>query len=600
MKFEKPHSQVVLCMLALCLLGGGIYANSLRAPWYFDDFPWIVENPAIRNLGATLANMSFVSRGVASLTFALNYRFGGLVPEGYHAFNIIIHVISSGVLLLILRRVFRENLLLPFAGALIFLAHPIQTQAVTYVIQRHASLCGLFWLFSLLFFIKARDALSAGNRFVSKRHLAYYLLSLGSAALAIGSKQNAAMIPVTLALFDRYFLSRGTGGWGRLAGYLAPYLVAPVWLATLQVVQPLAAGGDLQEITGLDNPFVPNAKVSSWTYLLTQFEVLWLYLRLLFLPYGQTLDYAYPVAKGFGTLKTISAFSGLVALFVAAYLLRRRARLVSFGILWFFAAIAVEATVIPLDLVFEHRLYVPMIGFVLVVLALLSGVSNRKVQCIALVVMVGVYSGLTVERNALWSDKLAFYEDNLRKAPHNTRVYLELSKLYLERGQSGRAETVLKAGIRELPLYVAFHNNLGSLYEMEGNPELALQYYRRALEIDPAFDKAYTNLGVLHANQGRWAQAVEMYRRSLELKPGNARAHYNLGVALYRLDDRAGALTAFREAVALQPDDADALYNLGFVAAEVGDRQESNGALRALRRIDPVRAEQLREETAAQ
>lgn len=625
--------------LCIILLGAVIYGNTLQVPWYFDDFQNIVRNQLIRDLDEAWRRV-FAPRGLALFSFAINYYLHGLELPGYHIVNILIHLCTTFIVYLILKRVFRNQPIVALLAALIFLAHPLQTQSVTYVVQRMTSLAGLFFFLSLFFYVRARETLLEGSRLGSLQHLLFYLASLVCGAIAVYTKQNTAILPFCLLLFDRFFLPKQKQGGIWLVYYLLPYFVAPLWMALSQFIFPVVDGKGLLVITGTTDPAkgLTVAKNSNSEYLLsylvTEFSVFWLYIRLLFLPYGQVLDYNYPLATSLLTIKNIVAFLGLAGLLTFAWLLRNRLSMVSFGIFWFFIALSVESTIIPLDPVFEHRLYLPIFGFAVLVPQVLDVLRHKQTQIIMLVLTVTVYAVLSWIRNDTWGNENAFYEDQYSKVPHGTRVMVALSKSYLDQGRDREAEILLRKviridpsveeayvnlsnlfvrkqrmdealqllqqGLQTNPYSSKLHNNLGVLYDLRGQADQALQTLFQAIRISPDYAESYTNLGVVYAGLKRWKEAEHYYRVSLNVFYENPKAHYNLGVALYPQGRLSEAAEAFRLALAFAPEDNDALFNLASVSVELGNHQAAMELLPRLRGRDRALADKLEQELAGQ
>jgi tetratricopeptide (TPR) repeat protein len=625
--------------LSIVILGVVIYGNTLHVPWYFDDFGNIVRNPLIRDLSAAWHKIT-AQRGLAMLSFALNYHFHGLELPGYHVVNILIHLLTTFLVYLNLRRVFRCQPVLALLSALLFLCHPLQTQSVTYIVQRMTSLSGLFFFLSLYLYVRARELLVEGKYFVSAGHLLFYLFSLVSGAIAVYTKQNAAVLPLCILLFDRYFLPKQKQSRWWLVLYLLPYFAAPVWMALTQFVFPVINGTGIRVITSTTDPAkglaIAKGSDSEYvlTYLVTEFSVLWLYIRLLFLPYGQVLDYQYPLVTSLITIKNAMAFFGLAGLVTAAAMFRKRLPLVSFGIFWFFIALSVESTIIPLDPAFEHRLYVPMFGFVVLVPQLLDWCCRNRAKIVTLFIMVVIYAVMTWFRNDLWSHEYEFYEDQYAKVPHSTRVMVCLSKSYIDMGRDQDAEALLRKvikadpsvqwayvnlssilmrkqrmdealevmmqGLKTNPFSSELYNKLGAFYDLQGKPELALKTLSKAISISPEYAETYTNLGVVYAGLKRWSEAEKYYRLGISALYENPKAHYNLGVALYSLGRVSEAADAFRLALKFAPEDAEALFNLASVSIELGNRQEAMALLPRLRSRDHVLATRLEKELAKQ
>lgn len=612
------------CALAgILLLGIMTYAHTLHVPWYLDDIRAIVENPAVHSLRGALQEIFEVKRGAANLTFAVNYWIGGTEVVGYHLVNIAIHLATSFLVFLLLKRVFPDRMLLALIGALIFVAHPLQTQAVTYTVQRMTSLAALFFLLALYLYVQFRET-SAGRR---ARRWLFYSSALLCGALAVLVKQNTAVLPVAILLFDRYFLCRVKDPvWRRQIGYAAPFALAPLWLAVEALLVPVFSTGGVSNVGGMPD-LVHLRNLSPINYLVTEFSVIWHYLRLLFIPYGQALDYDVPIVATIWSWKNLFAFAGIAALLAAATCWRKRLPLVSAGIFWFFLCLAVESTFIPLDPVFEHRLYLPMVGFILVVLAGFSRLSRRATVVVG-TFLVGVLAVLTWQRNQLWNDPIAFYQDNLQRAPRSERVHVELANAYRKQGRRAeaiplyqqalainpdyvpihinlskayvaqkdfqQAEAILLEGLRRDPNRFRLYNNLGVLYNVLGRYAEAAGSLEKGTAIEPDSAMLHFNLALAYDRLGRQEDAIGHLRRSISLDDTRPDSHFNLGLALYRQGRPRQALQAFVEAFRLDPGDSRTLYNLVMISLELGDAASARDYLSIVQKIDPTMAQKLR------
>ncbi len=569
----------------LAVLGAALYANTLGVPWYLDDYGAIVDQPAIRDLSRALRRV-LAPRGLGSFTFALNWWAGGVEPAGYHAVNIAVHLLAGIAAYLLLLRVFRGSAPAALAGAAIFVAHPMQTQAVTYVVQRLASLSALLSLLALLAWVKAREARRAGARFLSTRHLAWYAASVLLAAAAIQTKENAVVLPAAMWLFDRAFLDEGRDRRKALAE-LAPFLLLSVTAAVRELALPLLRGATVATLVHPQQPVTP------LDYFATELGVLWVYLRLLLVPVGQALDHDLPVVRSVLSPATAAAALGLVALLIAAWRLRRRNPRLSFGIAWFLLTLSVESSFLPLDPIFEHRLYLPMLGFAVVVVEGLRAIRFRPAAMAAAVAIVAGCGALTLRRNALWKDPIAFLEDNLRRAPRQPRIHLALAIAHMERGRPREALPLLEEALRLDPRSAKPHVNLGKAFEQLGDVRRAEAHYLDAVAIQPEYAPSYGLLGELRASQGNWAAAEAAQRQALALDPSSARAHFGLALSLERQGRRSEARSEIRESLRLNPRDPDAWYHSGLIALDDGDPGAAAAIVPRLHQLDPELARRL-------
>lgn len=577
----------LLVFACLILLGLIIYSNNYQVTWYFDDSHNIIANENIYAFTDPL-KILLLPRGPALLSFALNYWVHGETLFGYHLFNNLIHVTASCVVYLLLKRVSDGSRIFAFVGALIFLSHPIQTQAVTYIVQRMASLAAMFAFFSLYCFVRGREALAEGLLFASPRHICWYLSMSVFCLLAIMTKQNTAFLPVGMYVFGRYFLD-SIQGWSRQRSvtYLSPFVVLPFVIAGPVLIIPMLRGVPLHEITSM------GAGISPVRYFVSEWKVLLVYIRLLFVPFGQTLDYAYPLVSELLSVTTLLCGSILLALLYVAYRMRRSAKYVSFAIVWFFLSLAIESSFIPLDLLFEHRLYVPMFGFAVICTWLIWQIPKENFRMIIVTLLIVVYSLLTFQRNSLWANPIAFNEDNLRKAPHNERIYLNLSRLYMEAKRYQEAEKLLKVGLSINPRDGKLYDNLGTLYDLRGEQERAIGVFKQGITAEPGYEKLYLNLAIVYEFRSEYLQAQGLLQKAVSINPKYSAAFYNLGVVYYKMGNKGRALESFRAALVHAPYDTDAMYNIATTAFETGNLELGRSTLLRLKQMDRIRAAEL-------
>lgn len=375
-------TRIILSLLAIIILGTIIYSNTFDASWHFDDHTAIVENYGIRDLKGIALGIG-ASRWIGFTTFALNYHFGKLDVFGYHLVNIGIHLLSAILVyflaLLTLKTPYlketsisRHAASLALASGLIFVAHPIQTQAVTYIVQRFTSLATLFYLLSLILFIKARLQNLGGKRFYSPSHLGCYLGSLLAAFLSMKTKEITITLPAIILLYEFCFFSPSLRALVRKLPYLTPLLltffIIPFSRSGIGILG--VSGGTFIGIAEIGDVIgsatQETTAISRTDYLLTQFNVIVTYIRLMFFPVNQNLDYDYPISHTLFEFPTFFSFLLLVSIVIFGVWMFKKSRLISFGIFWFFITLSVESSIIPIrDVIFEHRVYLPSVGFVL-------------------------------------------------------------------------------------------------------------------------------------------------------------------------------------------------------------------------------------------
>lgn len=363
---SKRFNLIAFGLIAVMVLIA--YANTFTASFHFDDNPSIIENATIRHItGENILKLLKENRPVVSLSIMLNYALSGLNVVGWHIFNIGTHIVNSiFVYLLILWTLTLPTFGTSFSdkakrmalfGALLFGVHPIQTESVTYIISRSELLATCFYLATFLLFIKGSTTGKFG----------YVVGMLLTSILSMSSKEWAVTLPALLILYDYLFIAEGKFK-AVLSRWYVYMLTALPWGVVLRTLDLTSAGGS----AGVGFNLASATGITPWTYLLTSLNVIWTYIRLLFLPINQNLDYDYPVAKALFELPTILSFVGHLVVVIALFWLYRKKgwRIIPFGMAWFYIGLSPVQSFVPIvDVIFEHRAYMPSVGFFLAFIA---------------------------------------------------------------------------------------------------------------------------------------------------------------------------------------------------------------------------------------
>lgn len=596
----------------LILLAGIIvYANTFQVPFILDDNLLIEKNDVIRNLSNFFTNSSGYASSPARffgvLTFALNYHFSGLEVMSYHVINLLIHLATALLVYALLRLTFRTPYFqdqgegqtiqpatgdacvaptfygavtfIPLFAALLFVVHPVQTQAVTYIVQRLASLATMFYLLSLVLYVQARLIKPE-----IRRSLPIFLLagSVLAAVLAMKSKEIAFTLPLAILLFELLFFK---GAWARRLLYLLPLL------ATLPIVpQSVLTSGDLTDnlLADVGDQLRASTDMSRSDYLFTQFRVIVTYLRLLLLPINQNLDYDYPISTTFFTAPVFLSFLLLVALFALAIYLcgfkfqvfgfkkpasrvtSPESRLIAFGILWFFLALSVESSLIPIvDVIFEHRLYLPNVGaatafatgFFLVSRKIFRARANTLTVLVATIILISLATA-TVQRNLVWGDEVGLWKDVVRKSPQKPRPYNNLGNALNKADKPWEAISYLMEALALVPYYPEANYNLGRSYLLVDQTALAIPFFQKAIRIKPELNGAYSDLAAALNNEGRYQEAATLLEKNLGRISEIPEAHFNLGVAYLYLADEPAVRRVLATLAGLDPKLASRLASL--------------------------------------
>jgi tetratricopeptide (TPR) repeat protein len=583
------------------------YAGSSPHPFVLDDVPAIMDNPTIRQLrsiGTVLSpphadGITVGGRPLLNLSLALNYAAGGTAVRGYHALNLAIHALAGLTLFGVVRRTLRlgsifavspaprsalssvegrtirarfgaSALPLALAVGLLWTIHPLQTESVTYIVQRAESLMGLFYLLTLYCFIRSTD---------SPTPIRWYALAVTACLLGMTTKEVMVSAPVIVMLYDRTFVA-GTfrEAWrqrGKFYAGLACTWVVLGWL----VVGAGTRGGSAGFGSG----------IHWWVYALTQFHAVAHYLQLSLWPHPLVLDYG---AERVSHAAQVVPYALLVAPLLAGTVIGLwRWPAAGFIGAWFFAILAPTSSVVPVaDTMFEHRMYLPLAAVVAVAVLGLYALAGRRGRFLCLGLGAGL-GALTVQRNQDYRSSLALWTDTVAKSPGNPRAHYNLGVALGEAGRTAEAIGHYAVAVQIKPDFAEAHNNLGNALLQLGRLPEAVRHCEEGLRLKPQDPVAHYNLGRVLAQIGRSPEALQHYAMAVQLKPDFADAHNNLGNALAQIGRLPEAIRHYEVAVRLNPDLADAHNNLGNALAQLGRLSEAIRHYEVAVRLNPEFAE---------
>lgn len=600
----------VLSLLLLATAVLAAYASTLHSPFVLDDESNIVNNRALHIKDLSLPSLKNIffsefntmpQRPVANLTFALNYLAGGDDPAGYHLVNLLIHLLTAiGVYRLYvwyLRRTNREGSSYPeglaLLAALVWALNPIQTSAVTYVVQRMTSLCSLFVLASLLLYLRARELSAAQPEGGGRKKALLFAASFALWLLAMLTKEIAAIMPLLLVLHELFFFDRFSVE--KIRGNKYFYL-AILLLAVIALMVILGSGFGQTMFAGYaQRDFTLSERV------LTEFRVVLRYFSLFLLPLpGRlTLFYDdYQVSRSLldpaSTTLSLFAVSAMVA---GACLAARKYPLPAFGILWTLLCLLLESSVLPLELVFEHRFYLPSVGFAL---ALVVGISllgrnllqRRGIFVLFWTVLLAGLVFLTAQRNADWRSRTALYLDGVRKSPRSVRALVGLGVSYAREGQTAQAVEVLERALAVNPDNAQVLATLFVLLsEPPGNQqgETKLRQLKRSIQggfVRCSEANSLSTVAEYLVRQQRYRDAILVLEGLTPCTSVQTSIYFdNLGLCYFQLGEHQKAAEHFQAAHRLNPHDPYILFSLAVASLKAGDPDGASRALIELRKI---------------
>jgi tetratricopeptide (TPR) repeat protein len=529
--FRRIDPDLIL-VLTLLVFGLVAYSNSFTAAFQYDDFLHILRNEALVDL-TDLSRIFHYCKGrfLTYLTLAINYRISKFDPTSYHTFNFFIHYFAAIFLYFLFLEVWKTpamqglelkpaNRAGAFLAAGIFFLHPLQTESVTYVIQRAESMAGMFYLATLLFYVKARRAETRDALF------GHSILAGIAALCAAFSKETAVTLPVMIVVFEIFFFNTSIKDLLRKKLFL--FILAPA-----AIILALQLKNLIQTDFFLD-PGPGGMAFTRKQYLLTQFSVLLTYLRLFFWPAGQNIDWDYPLATNFYAFKTVSSFLFLLVMLVLAFLAYRRVRLISLGIIAFFITLAPTSSIIPLrDVIFEHRMYLAVaflaMGCVHAHSCGLEGI--RKISrrghavgiFVSIILLLPLLSGLTYARNEVWLSELSLWADAVQKSPNKARAHNNYGRgLYaLKNRVNEKAKREFETAIQLSPGWAIPYHNRAVCYFQEGDYDQAIALDLEAIKRKSDYKDALYQLGRSYSKLNQWDKARVYLERLTGMSPGS-------------------------------------------------------------------------------
>lgn len=548
-------------MAGAAYLAFQVYGPALHGPYVFDDLDLPYHLPTV---GSGLRFWISSVRPLLQLSFGMNYQFSK-EPFAFHVTNVVFHLFNSFLVFIVMRRLLdqteprlpgaRTNLLSAL-GAAVFLLHPIQTESVAYIAGRSECLSALFFFAAFALFLYRPQA-EAGWR------TAIGVLALFAAALA--SKEQTLVLPALLLLTD-YYWNPGFS-WSGIRRNWRIYV--PLALAAL------AGLGFVARVLAHSRSAGFSAAGLTWyQYLFTESRAFFVYLRLLAFPAGQNVDWDFPVSRNIWDRGAIFSMAAILLLTGTALYFRRRYPMASYGFLVYLLLLSPTSSIVPIrDPVAERRMYLPMIGMLLVAAAVLRGVrAGRRTLAVAGGAIVAVLSVTAYRRNQLWASDTLLWEDTVQKSPAKARVHSELAFTYYLHGRCHEAVAEYAETARrqktDQPLLVDW----GLAYECAGQPLEALAKLREAAALKPTAH-VYSQIALVYARQSQWPEALAALAQADKLDSAYALTYYYRGGVRAATGDFAAAVVEYRHALSLDPANQLARQALEYAQQQLTPRR---------------------------
>ena len=507
-------------MALIIVLGFIVYGNSLNGKFIWDDEALVENNIYIRNwsniekiftkdIGAGAGEEFGFYRPLQMLTYMVDYSFWNLNVKGYHLTNVLLHILSALAIFWLIN-LFYDDWLCSLLTSLFFVVHPIHTEAVTYISGRADSLAALFILLSFIFYIK----------YLHTKKVFFYILVFLSYTLALLSRENSLILPLVLLLYHYSFKQR----------LRAKQFVPILTLALIYIIVRFTLLSFLS---------------SDITYSTTLFQrlpgffvAITGYLRLMILPFNLHMEYG----KKLFNLTHPQAILGiliLISLFIYIVGQRKTKGLIFFSLSWFLITLLPSSNLYPINAYMaEHWLYLPSIGFFLILAKSLSFLhKNKRFKILGIAITLFLlifYSCLTIKQNDYWQEPITFYKKTLKYAPDSSKTYNNLGVIYDDIGKKKEAIASYKKAIQTNSNYSDAYYNLGNTYSTLNKTEEAIAVYTKAIQLNPDLAEAYNSLAYIYYNNGEKIEAIVLYKKAISIDPDYSQAYDNLAVVYFR------------------------------------------------------------------
>ncbi|HZV81408.1 MAG TPA: tetratricopeptide repeat protein [Geobacteraceae bacterium] len=584
---------IVLAGIVLMVITFAVYWQAGSHDFiHLDDNVYVTQNPQMAK-GLTLSGIVWALTSVdvmywhpvTLLSHLLDVQLYGMNPHGHHLTSVIIHVFSTGLLLLLLFRLTGTVWQSSFVAAL-FALHPLHVESVAWVAERKDVLSAFFWFLTLLLYAA----------YVKKRTTTLYLLTFAAFVLGLMSKPMIVTLPVVLLLLDfwplgRYHLEEQHHGDHQPRGWLSrlsplakekvPFLACSIFSAVVTIYAQIKMGG-MPTVSTLSLGFrLENALVAYLTYIS---KTLW----------PHDLAIMYPLLTAIPLWYAVCALVLLLLVSAATIRLGRHHPYLPVGWFWFLITLlpVIGLTQAGVQSTADRFTYIPHIGLFIMVA---WGVPALLKKTPAKQWILGLLAGGAILASALvtwqqlgyWQDEVSLYQHALRVTSSNYTMHANLGGVFLDRGDLAGAIREYRSALEINPNYADGHYNLGVALATKGDLAAAIKEFQQALTIKPKYADAHNNLGVALAASGDLAAAIREYQAALAIRPAYSDAHNNLGIALAARGDLEGAIREYRTVLAINPDYAAAHNNLGEALAKKGELEAAIEAYQKALALNP-------------
>lgn len=549
-------------------LGCLIYANTLQNEMFWDDDDFILKNRYIKewqyfpkffseNLVAGSYLNSNYWRPALLTVFAVEWHLWQDWTPGWHMVNTAFHILDTLLLFFILEILFRRRSL-ALMVSLVFLAHPVQVESVVYVNSLGDSLSVFFMFAGLLLYLKFRT--SAKRTWASRAWYFSWMMYI----MALLSKESGLILPGLIIISD-FYLQPVSNGFlhriGRVAKAAWPYIIiAAIYVLLRATVLNFANTFNFYDE---DNPFTTNF----YLRLLTFFQVLQIYFGLMLWPHELRVERLIEYPKSLWEPTVLFGACVAASMIFSAFYFWKKRPYITFGVLWFFIGLFMTSNlVVPINaLVYEHWLYVPIVGIALITIKAVQDSSQtptaRSVWIKTFIVLIAIYSGLSIQRNSEWRTAIGFYESLLPYSP-TYRVLNNLGMEYSEKNMMEEGEKIYLQAIALNPENPVAYHNLAGTYRDTGRRELAKETFLKAITLDPNFFFSYRSLAQMFLDEQNYGQARKYLEPTLRMDDNPTGTLILLGRIAVREGNLPIAAAYYQKALEISPGHPEAQQEL--------------------------------------
>ena len=580
-----------------------VYCNTFQSEWHFDDRHSILDNSKIHISDLSVKSLSKaiehpdkpkIWRPLAHLSFSLNWYFGKDSVFGYHIVNILIHFTNAYILYLTILCLLRtpavhqeygkQSFIISLLAAVLWVSNPIQTQAVNYIVQRMTLLAALFYLSGIFFYLQARLTSIPRYRYT------YFLLCFICWLLALGFKENAIILPLSLMLIEGIFFQKISLSF-RQKKFFIIFIAGCFIIAGLGCLFFLRSDPSAVLSGYNDRFFTPYER------LLTQPRVLLYYITQIIFPLPGRLSIEHDFALSTSFLQPWHTLPSIIIVFtliLGAAIKAGQWPMACFSILFFFLNHTIESSIVPLEMIFEHRNYIPsMFLFTPVALAIVWLLNRYNMHqptlfyltfglgiCLIFSLGMGTYL-----RNRAWLTEVSLWSDAHHKAPEMHRPVHNLAMALYESTDRFNEALALYHSAEGLKMHRRSHmawlySNIANIHFRTGRYDKAETFFEKAHKIAPQKEYILYRLADALRQQKKWDSALIQANKLLQKNTQNS-DYLNLkGHILLNMNDPDTAMQMFRLAIRSNPENQAGYINAGVALMAIGANKRAETLLK--------------------